>query len=83
MDLSVDRKLVQKEENGVVLVYPTMYYYLELNTARMLKELDILYPEDPEMINRRIAQIERKQTLFWMKCRKKLSQRRHVMACLF
>ena len=59
MDLSVDRKLVQKEENGVVLVYPTMYYYLELNTARMLKELDILYPEDPEMINRRIAQIEK------------------------
>ena len=25
----------------------------------MLKELDILYPEDPEMINRRIAQIEK------------------------
>lgn len=83
MDLSVDRKLVQKEENGVVLVYPTMYYYLELNTARMLKELDILYPEDPEMINRRIAQIEKETDTVLDEMQKKLSQRRHVMACLF
>ena len=37
MDLSVDRKLIQKEKNGGILVYPTLYYYLELNTARMLK----------------------------------------------
>ena len=60
MDLSVDRKLIQKEKNGEILVYPTLYYYLELNTARMLKELDVLYPEDPEQINKRIAQIEKK-----------------------
>ena len=59
MDLAVDRKLIQKEQNGEVLVYPAMYYYLELNTARMLRELDILYPEDPEMINKRISQIEK------------------------
>ena len=59
MDLSVDRKLIQKEKNGEILVYPTLYYYLELNTARMLKELDVLYPEDPEQINKRIAQIEK------------------------
>ena len=59
MDLSVDRKLVQKEKNGEILVYPTMYYYLELNTARMLKELDILYPEEQEMMNKQIQQIEK------------------------
>ena len=59
MDLSVDRKLVQKEKNGEILVYPTMYYYLELNTARMLKELDILYPEEQEMMNKQILQIEK------------------------
>ena len=59
MDLSVDRKLVQKEKNGEILVYPTLYYYLELNTARMLKELDILYPEEPEMMNKQILQIEK------------------------
>ena len=59
MDLSVDRKLVQKEKNGEILVYPTLYYYLGLNTARMLKELDILYPEEPEMMNKQILQIEK------------------------
>ena len=59
MDLSVDRKLVQKEKDGEILVYPTQYYYLELNTARMLKELDILYPEEPEMMNKQILQIEK------------------------
>ena len=59
MDLSVDRKLVQKEKDGEILVYPTLYYYLELNTARMLKELDILYPEEPEMMNKQILQIEK------------------------
>ena len=59
MDLSVDRKLIQKEKNGEILVYPTLYYYLELNTARMLKELDILYPEEPEMMNKQILQIEK------------------------
>ena len=59
MDLSVDRKLIQKEKNGEILVYPTLYYYLELNTARILKELDILYPEEPEMMNKQILQIEK------------------------
>ena len=59
MDLSVDRKLVQKEKDGEILVYPTLYYYLELNTARMLKELDILYPEESEMMNKQILQIEK------------------------
>lgn len=59
MDLSVDRKVVQKEENGSVLVYPSRYYYLELNTARMLRELNVLCPEDEKMVQRRIAQIEK------------------------
>lgn len=59
MDLSVDRKLIQKEVNGQTLVYPARFYYLELNTARMLRELDICCPEDEKMIERRIAQIEK------------------------
>lgn len=59
MDLSVDRKLIQKEVNGQDLVYPTRFYYLELNTARMLRELDICSQEDERMIERRIVQIEK------------------------
>ncbi len=59
MDLAVDRKVVQKEENGTVLVYPSRYYYLELNTARMLKELNVICPEDETLVQRRISQIEK------------------------
>ena len=58
-DLAVDRKIVQKEEDGTVLVYPSYYYYLELNTARMLRGLNVDCPEDEKLVQRRIAQIER------------------------
>ena len=59
MDLSMERKLVQKEYEGQIRIYPTQYYYLELNTARMLRELDIVSPEDEKLVDRRIAQIEK------------------------
>lgn len=59
VDLSMERKIIQKEEKGQVLVYPAQYYYLELNTARMLQELDIDCPEDEERVERRISQIQK------------------------
>ena len=59
MDMAIDRKLVLKERNGEVLVYPSQYYRIELNTARMLNELNIHYPQDESMLERRIAQIEK------------------------
>ena len=42
-----------------ILIYPAQYYYLELNTARMLRELDIFCPEDEKIVERRIVQIEK------------------------
>lgn len=59
VDLSMERKIIQKEENGQVFVYPAQYYYLELNTARMLRELDIDCPEDEHIVERRICQIQK------------------------
>ena len=59
MDLAMERKVVLKEEGDSVLVYPSRFYYLELNTARMLKELNILCPEDEGFVQRRISQIEK------------------------
>lgn len=59
MDLSMERKVIQKEEGETVLVYPSRFYYLELNTARMLRELNIHCPEDDAFVQRRIAQIEK------------------------
>ena len=59
MDLSMERKVIQKEAGDEILVYPSRFYYLELNTARMLQELNILCPEDEAFVQRRIAQIEK------------------------
>ena len=38
MDMAIDRKVILKEREGETLVYPSRYYQLELNTARMLCE---------------------------------------------
>lgn len=59
VDLAMDRKIVQKEQGDQILIYPDQYYYLELNTARMLRELDIFCPEDEKIVERRIVQIEK------------------------
>ena len=59
MDMAIDRKVVLKENDREVLVYPSQYYRLELNTARMLTELNIRYPQNEQMMERRIAQIEK------------------------
>lgn len=59
MDMVVDRKLILKETEDGAVVYPTRYYYFELNSARMLCELNILCPEDEEMMEKRINRIEK------------------------
>ena len=59
MDMVVDRKLILRETEDGAVVYPTRYYYLELNSARMLCELNILCPEDEEMMEKRINRIEK------------------------
>ena len=63
MDMQIDRKVVVKTVPGSeppeYLVYSSHYYYLELNTARMLRELDIFCPEDEKIVERRIVQIEK------------------------
>ena len=59
MDMVVDRKLIVKETEEGDVVYPARFYYLELNTARMLCELNILCPEDEQMMAKRIARIEK------------------------
>lgn len=71
MDMAIDRKLVLKERNGDVLVYPSQYYRIELNTARMLNELNIHYPQDESMLERRIAQIEKETGTALEKLQKK------------
>lgn len=59
MDMAVDRKVILKEEAGKVLVYSASYYYLELNTAKMLHDLNISSIVSEEKILSRISTIEK------------------------
>ncbi len=41
MDLQMEKKLVVKEQEGVRSVYPARFFYMELNAARMLHDLNV------------------------------------------
>ena len=58
MDLCIDRKIVLKEEEAEIHIYPTHYYYLELNTAKMLHDLDIDCEMPEEMMEKRLKKVE-------------------------
>jgi exodeoxyribonuclease V alpha subunit len=58
MDLAMTKKVVLKQDGEKVRVYPAQYYYMEMNTARMLKELNINYDEPDDLIRRRIDKLE-------------------------
>ena len=58
MDLAMAKTVVLKQDGEKVRVYPAQYYYMEMNTARMLKELNINYDEPDDLIRRRIDKLE-------------------------
>ena len=70
MDLAMDRKIVIKEmkpenEQAEVqrCIYASQFYYLELDTARLLNELNIKNEEDEFRIRKRLDFIEKKNKL--------------------
>lgn len=63
MDLCVERKTVMKEKDGQIRVYPAHYYYLELNTAKMLHDLDIDCDMPEELMEKRLKAVERKEKI--------------------
>ena len=59
MDLVIERKIVLKELQERKLVYSSQNYYLELNTARMLKDLNIFHEEGQKRLERRLEAVEK------------------------
>lgn len=59
MDMAVERKLILKEELSGVHVFTNVNYHTELNTARMLTELNISCGEKDKVIAKRIARMEK------------------------
>lgn len=61
MDLSIERKIIMKQSGEQTQIYSASFYYMEANTATMLRELDIAYDVADAEIEQRINNIE-KQT---------------------
>ena len=64
MDLAMEKKIVMREEDeGEKRIYPAQYYYMELNTAKMLHDLDVKYDVAEVAIEKRLLQIEKNADL--------------------
>lgn len=63
MDLNIDKKVVLKTIGEELAVYAASYYYTELNTARMLLNLNIREDVDIPSLERMIARIEENENL--------------------
>lgn len=64
MDMQIDRKLVVKASPGSQLVYSSQYYYLELNTARMLNDLNIRGDIPETEIKTNLEKIQKEEAIF-------------------
>ncbi len=60
-DLVIERRAVVKTIGEEKCVYAAPMYYMELNTARMLKDLNITCGIDESLVQRRIEGIEKRE----------------------
>ncbi len=58
MDLAMEKKIVLKNTEGITRVYASRYYYMELNTAKMLHDLNIKFDVAGEVIEERLSRIQ-------------------------
>ena len=63
MDLCIEKKTVMKEQDGEVRVYPARYYYMELNAAKMLHDLNIRCEMPEDMMERRLKKVEQNEQI--------------------
>lgn len=59
MNLCMDRKLVIREDDGRQMVFYSQYFYMELNTARMLHDLNLDSSMEDEQIREKLSRVER------------------------
>ena len=59
LDLAMEKKIVIKEFEGERHIYSAQYYYMELNTAKMLHDLNVRYDIAGCAIEKRIFEIEK------------------------
>ena len=60
MDLAIERKIILKQMEDQTQIYAASFYYMEANTAAMLKHLNVSYDVSDMEIEQRIRGIEKK-----------------------
>ncbi len=71
MDMTIERKLVMKQTEDQVQIYASTFYYMELNVAVMLRELNVKYDFSETAVEQRIRKIEELSDL-------KLDEMQHI-----
>ena len=61
MDLAIERKIIMKQGENQTQIYAASFYYMEANTATLLKQLNVSYDVPDLEIEERVRRIE-KQT---------------------
>lgn len=61
-DMMIDKKIIIKEENDRI-IYGASLYYLEMNSARMLLDLNIKYSVKVEDVEKRLEVIEKQSEI--------------------
>ncbi len=56
--LALEKKIILRDVGEEKHIYSAVYYYMELNMARMLHDLNIRYDVRPEQVRRRVKAIE-------------------------
>ena len=59
MDLAIERKIIMKQGENQTQIYAASFYYMEANTATMLKQLNVSYEVPDLEIEERVRRIER------------------------
>lgn len=59
MDLCIDKKVYIKQIEEEIRVYAAQNYFMEMNVARMLNDLNVNYDVDEEKLENKISEIEK------------------------
>lgn len=63
LDMMIDKRIMVKELNGEKIIYSTRLYYLELNSARMLIDLNVKNNLSITEIEQRLIKIEQQSDI--------------------
>ena len=61
--MNMDKRVICREIGGENCLYASNLYYMEMNCARMLLDLNISFPVDEGALERKVAQLEQSQEI--------------------